>query len=369
MKVAVITRHAVINYGSLLQALATQTAIERLGHTCEIIDYIRDDEHYSQREKTLLKRKPSWNKNFLKRMLYLAMRQPDSRAAGKQFEKEQGKLLHLTRRYTSPEELKADPPTADIYVTGSDQVWGPVENGSYDDTYCLSFTQESAKRISYAASIGRTDMTPAHSTYFQTWLSRYAHVAVREESAAKILQGLGIHAEQVLDPTLLLDRIDWEVYATPLKLPEKYVLVYQLHNDKKLSNYAKRVAKHKKLPLIRISASRHQSRRGGKFKWKPLVGEFLTYIKQAEVLITDSFHGTAFAINFNTPFVEVLPNNNTGTRNISILKMTGLSHRILKDENDIALADQPIDFTEVNQRIAEEREKSLDLLCAMLKSE
>ena len=83
-------------------------------------------------------------------------------------------------------------------------------------------------------------------------------------------------------------------------------------------------------------------------------------------MITDSFHGTAFAINFNMPFVEVLPNNNTGTRNMSILRMTGLSHRILRDEEDIQLAKNKVDFTEANEVLKEKRIESLEILKKMI---
>ena len=82
-------------------------------------------------------------------------------------------------------------------------------------------------------------------------------------------------------------------------------------------------------------------------------------------MITDSFHGTAFAINFNTPFVEVLPNNNTGTRNMSILRLTGLSNRILKDD-DIDLAMTTIDFAETNRILEKKREESIEILKHML---
>ena len=82
-------------------------------------------------------------------------------------------------------------------------------------------------------------------------------------------------------------------------------------------------------------------------------------------MITDSFHGTVFAIIFNTPFVEVLPNNNTGTRNMSILRLTGLSNRILKDD-DIDLAMTTIDFSETNRILEEKRENSIEILKHML---
>lgn len=358
MKVAVITRHAITNYGSLLQAFATQQVIENLGHECEIIDYIREDESYTQHEKTLLARKPEWNRNPVKRVIYLTLRQPESIASGKKFEAEQSKYLHLTKRYSSPEALLEDKPIADIYMTGSDQVWGPVEDGTFDSSYCLSFTDKTDKKIAYAASFGRTEMTEDIENFFKKWLSQYRHIGVREDSAVSILSKVGIDSVQVLDPTLLLGPGFWSKVAKPIR-EKKYVLVYQLHNDKRVGAYADQVAKSLGLPLVRVSTSFHQISREGKFVWCPDTGKFLSYIKNAECMITDSFHGTAFAINFNTPFVEVLPNNQTGTRNMSILKLTGLSDRILSDDKDVTLAKKKIDYSKVNQIIEEKRRESL----------
>lgn len=367
MKIAVITRHAISNYGSLLQAYATQYILEKLGYQCEIIDYIRDDESYKQHEKTLLKQKSDWNNNFFKRALYLTIRQPESLVSGRRFEKERKKYLHLSRRYTDYKELKNNCPQADIYMTGSDQVWGPTENGIYDPTYCLEFTSEEAKRISYAASFGRTTMTQQVQQYYSRYLSRYAHISVRENSAVELVEKIGIKVEQVLDPTLLLSAQEWRSMFTFGKYAKKkYILVYQLHNDPMLSEYAKMVSKAKNLPLVRLSTAFHQIFRSGKFVWNPKVTEFLDYIAQADCLITDSFHGTAFAINLNTQFVEVLPNNNTGTRNQSILELTGLEERILKNETDIDLAFKKIDFNSVNEKIEKERERSLKILKKML---
>ena len=367
MKVAVITRHAITNYGSLLQAFATQQVIENLGHECVIIDYIREDESYKQHEVTLLANKPEWNRNPIKRATYLALRQPGSIASGKKFEAEQSRYLHLTKRYTAPGTLLEDKPVADVYMTGSDQVWGPVENGTYDSSYCLSFTDETDKRIAYAASFGRTEITKDIENFFKKWLSQYRYIGVREDSAVSILSSMGIDSTQVLDPTLLLDSVFWSKVARPIK-EKKYVLVYQLHNDKRVGEYAAKVAKASGLQLIRVSTSFHQISREGKFVWCPDIGEFLSYIKNAECMITDSFHGTAFAINFNTPFVEVLPNNKTGTRNMSILKLTGLSDRILTDDKDITLAKKKINYSGANQIIKQKRAESLSVLKNMIEN-
>lgn len=365
MKVAVITRHAITNYGSLLQALATQIVLERLGYESEIIDYIRDDESYQKHEITLLKRKPSWYNNPLKRIIYLSLRQPESIFAGRRFEKERRKLLKMSKRYSTFEALVQNPPDADIYLTGSDQVWGPVENGTYDPVYCLSFVPKGSKKISYAASFGHTDMNDELQEYFKHNLSGYDAITVRENSALKLLSDLGLKAKQVIDPTLLLTSDEWNKYIIPPKRG-KYILVYQLHNNPRLDLYAEKVSKDKQLPIVRVSALFHQIIRKGKLVVCPKMGEFLGYIRYAECMITDSFHGTAFALNFNIPFVEVLPNNNTGTRNISILMLTGLSNRILQDENDISLASEEIDFAPVNAILKRERLKSIDVLKGMI---
>ena len=235
-------------------------------------------------------------------------------------------------------------------MTGSDQVWGPVMNGTYDDSYCLSFTDKN--KVAYASSFGHIDITKELEDYYKKWLSKYKFIAVREDSAVDILKGINIEAKQVLDPTLLLDKSYWEKLSKPIK-KQKYVLVYQLHNNKELDDYAKRVAEMKGLPLIRISPFFHQVSRPGKFIWCPKLAKFLSYVMNAECMITDSFHGTAFAINFNTPFVEVLPNNNTGTRNLSILNLTKLTDRVLRDANNVDLANEEIDFSYANSVIEE----------------
>ena len=367
MKVAVITRHAITNYGSLLQAFATQKVIENLGYSCEIIDYIREDEAYTRQEKTLLAGKNSWNSNLIKKILYLILRQPESILAGKKFEKEREKYLNLSRHYNSINELSESGTFADVYMVGSDQVWGPVMDGTYDSAYCLAFVDDEVKKISYASSFGRSEMTSEKKKFFLKWLSRFDHISVREESAVKLLNEMGFDAAQVLDPTLLLDRSFWDAYAEPIE-EKKYVLVYQLHNDPKLGAYAKNIARYMNLPLIRVSVFLHQIKREGKLIWTPSIGQFLSYVKNATCMVTDSFHGTAFAINYNTPFIEILPNNGTGTRNINILKMTGLSDRILHDYEDITLASKEIDFANANYVLEKERKYSVQILEKMISS-
>ena len=132
-----------------------------------------------------------------------------------------------------------------------------------------------------------------------------------------------------------------------------------------MDDYAKRFAAHVGLPLVRVSPTLHQLARGGRFVFCPEIGTFLSYIKNVRYMLTDSFHGTAFAINFHTPFLEVLPNNKTGARNQSILQLTGLEDRIVTDFNDFSLADRQIDYAKVNEIMHRERERSMEKLAEL----
>ena len=358
-EIKVITRHAPSNYGSLLQSIATQTVLERLGFKCEIIDYVRDDEHGLRAVTTVLNGKTEWNGGVIKKIAYVALRYPEEKAAERKFARMRSKYLKLTRRCRTHADLEKL--GADVFMTGSDQVWGPTLNGRYDEAYFLEFVKDKPK-TAYAASFGRTDFTPETMAEYKKLLSSYSGIAVRENTAVDLLRKMGVEcAGQVLDPTLLLTGGEWSKFIEK-DIKGRYVLVYQLHNNPALSDYAIRFARHVGLPLYRISPTFHQIRRGGKFVYLPDLGEFLSYIKNCTYFITDSFHGTAFALNFNRQFVEILPNNKTGSRNQSILQLTGLQDRIVTDYNDFSISNREIDYERVNAVLGSEREKSMGVM-------
>jgi len=360
MDIKVITRHAPSNYGSLLQAIATQKVLEHMGHHCEIIDYQRKDERGLKAITTALANKKEWSGNPLKRLAYIGLRYPEEHWAELKFDKMRRKYLKMTRRCYSHEALSAL--TADVFMTGSDQVWGPTINGTYDKAYFLDFVSK-GKRVAYAASFGRTKLDDATTEAYRQMLKRYDAIAVREHSAVEMLDKMGVECVgQVLDPTLILSGEEWGKMADEPIIKDDYVLIYQIHNNPMLDRYAVSFANHVGLPLYRMSVSLHQVSRGGKFIYLPSVAEFLSLIKHCRYLVTDSFHGTAFAINFNKDFVEILPNNATGTRNQSILQLTGLQDRIVTDEMDFAIAGKTIDYGKVNDTIRNERDKSIGIM-------
>ena len=372
MTVKVITRHAPSNYGSLLQSIATQTVLEHLGYECKMIDYQRKDERGIRMVLNQVSRKKDFS-SPLKKLFYIIIRYPVEKYAQCRFDRMRNRYLKMTKRCTTPEDLSQL--KADAFMTGSDQVWGPVITGMYDAAYFLQFATGGAKRLSYAASFGKTNFDAATTRVYQQMLASYDEITVREDSAVQMLESWGAKNcyGQVLDPTLLLSADEWIdllVYEEmQIKYAsQKYILVYQIHNDRQLSSYALRLAAHTGLKLLRVNPFMHQVHRGGKFVLCPDVTEFLSLIKNATYIVTDSFHGTCFSLTFEKQFIEVLPNNTTGTRNQSILALTGLSNRIVYDFDDFSIINRMINYQPVREILAKERGRSVKMLKCLLNS-
>lgn len=362
MKVDVITRHAVANYGSILQSYSTQKVMEKLGVECEIINYIREDEKGKNIWKMLLKRSNKWNKNIITRLIYRIMQEPNYTYSYNKFLEFRKEILKETREYNSLDELKNDLPEADVFCTGSDQVWGQIGNEPYDEAYFLKFVPKNKKCIAYSASFGKKVNSKELLNNLNFLLKDYNKILVRENTAVEIIKSIGIeNVEQVLDPTLLLDKEEWSKLAIDIKNKSDYVLVYQLHDNKQFEIFSKQFAKKANLKLIRISPSISNIFKTGHTVFMPTPQEFLGYIKNAKYILTDSFHGTVFSILFNKNFIDILPDK-SATRIESILALTGLENRILKSYQDFSLINKNIKYKNINEILKKERIKSVNLL-------
>lgn len=360
-KVSLITRHAIVNYGSFLQTLATQNILEELGLEVDVIDYVRDDENYKNVTDLLLNKSKKWNKNMLTKTIYRAVQWPDHYLCGIAFEQKRKELLNMTQRYTSLDQLKKELLLADYYCTGSDQVWGEIGFEKYDGAYFYDFPRkEGSKLVAFAASFGKSQYEEYIMDEYKRLLKPYDHITVREKTALELVNQSGKEAQVILDPTLVFGKERWMKYLPTIK-SKKYVLLYQLNANKEMDDYAVQFAQKANLKLIRISVELHNGLRSGKFKWCLSPFEFMAYVNGAEYMITDSFHGTAFAIMFNTQFIEVLPEEKK-TRNKNILQMFGLEDRILENKSDYAFISKKIDYDLVNRKLKVEQEKSMNIL-------
>lgn len=362
MKINIITRHSVPNYGSILQTYSTQKALEKMGYDSEIIDYIKLEETNKRAVATNYGSNKSGIKEKIKKVIYIILQRPNVTKMNNAFKKFRKKYLKETiREYNSIEELSNNLPEADVYCTGSDQVWGKIGTEEYDKAYFLNFVPENKKCIAYAASFGVDKLPEKLNEDIKDLLKKYETILVRENTAEKIIREKGFdNVGQVLDPTLLLKKEEWDEICEPTKLDNKeYILVYQLHHNKEMEKYVKNLKKHTKLPIYRVNTSIYYGLKPGKFIYLPTPGQFVSYIKNAKYVVTDSFHGTVFSMIFQKQFIDILPGK-TATRIESILKLVGLSNRILRDNNDYSFLKDNIDFTQVNNILENERNKSIE---------
>lgn len=366
-KVGVITLHNSPNYGSCLQTYATQVVLARVGANAEIIDYYRKDaipENEVDRALNgqLVKKMPFFKVPGVKQIAKVPVSRMVARRRAPLDEFRHSRLSLTERSYYSAEELDANPPVADIYCTGSDQVWNSIWNNGFDRAFYLSFVPEGKRKIAYAASIGKAMLEDWEAEPMQKALSSYSCISVREQEAADLLESIGVHgAVPVIDPTLMLNRDDWEVIADGWVSPEPYILVYQLNRNAEFDSYVQKVAKRTGLKVMRIAYGVHEKRSGENAVICPSVGRFLSLFLGAEIVITDSFHGTAYSVNLGKKFVSISPGRFNG-RIANLLAMTGLDNHMLTSFSDFGIAEEIWNFDSAQYSLDQERERAISFL-------
>lgn len=361
MKIGLITRHAVPNYGSLLQAYSSVNLMEQLGYECKIINYIRYDERKNTLWKSILSTNNNWNSNILKRIIFNFIQKPSYRNMYKKFENYREDLLSgkLTKEFGSIDELKKDKLDFDIYCSGSDQLWGKISCDDFDPTYFLEFVSSDSICCSLSSSFGKDILSLELKNELPTICKKYSFLTVREQSAFDILDELGIKSKVILDPTMLVEK-DWNELANKshMNIKDNYILVYQLHNDKKFDKYLEELSRRKKLKIYRICPSIHHILKKGKSIYLPNIYDFLYLIKNAKLVITDSFHCSVYSILFNKTFGSYLANN-TNTRIINLVNQFDLKNKIIKMNDNFAWANDDVNWIKVNKKLKQLKEDSI----------
>lgn len=368
MHVSLITLHNVLNFGSCLQAYASQKTIEALGHSCEIVDYWRANNTPVGRAEASFNAgrlgsfAPLWKIAPLKSIAMIPYKKRMDRRA-KPFESYCKRYLNLTRPYYSESELEQDPPEADVYVTGSDQVWNSIWNEGFEEPYYLAWVPQRRRRVAWSASIGREKLDDWEIEPMREALARYDAISLRESSGVRLVRELGFpEARLVLDPTLMLDRDGWSKIATlPQGAEGSYILSYQLGSGEEFAAHVSGLSKRMGLPVVKLNFTGIESTGGLDVEPVPAVTDFVGLILNAAYVVTDSFHATSFCLNLGTPFTSIAPGR-FSTRLSSVLELTGAEERMLGDYADLSLVDSPIDFAKAQGRLAAKRSESLDFL-------
>lgn len=354
-KVLFITRHAVPNYGSILQAIASVEYFRLNGIEAEVLDYVPQNEKPENLYIPMLASSRFSNYRFLKGV-YTLIRRPDFKIMGEKFREYQKNLLPLTKEYNHLDE-NSELVKYDAYITGSDQVWGKIALDPYDKHYFWDFIKDD-NIFSFSASFGKTQYSKEELEVFEELLKKYRGITVRENTALDILKKMNIYnAKQILDPTLLVEKKYWNSFASSCMKRDKYIVVYQIHDNKEMNVYAKKMEKYLGIPLIRVSNSFSHIIRNGKLVYLPTPEEFLGLIRSAEYVLTDSFHATVFSILFERNF-SIVHSGVTNTRIESLLKTFDLENRSIKGFDDFTQTQRRIDYQKVNEILEKEREKS-----------
>lgn len=374
MKIGIITIQNVNNYGAELQCCALCRKLQSMGYDAEVINYLfgihPNHIHTGERRTVSI----SFKQDIKVRLLPIAqnllclLHHKTKKLRNQRFEEFHAKYNGLTKMvYPSVRSLYEANFDYDVLCIGSDQVWN-YEKGYSLEPFFASFDKKGTRKISYGSSIGLSKLSPEAENVFKKELSGFTSLSVREQQASDLLHKLlNKDVDVVLDPTLLLNSKEWlEVAKTEMCPNEKYVLVYIV--TIKPCNYvlevARKVAKERGLKIVRICRDAYPEHSGNDVEEILTAGpsDFVGLFSRAEFVVTNSFHGTVFAINFSKPFYSVIKrHHSTNSRLTSILEKLGLENRIVPVGSPMPDVID-IDYTVPNKKLEEERLHSIEYL-------
>lgn len=353
-----ITVHVGFNFGSKLQAIATSEVLKMVGYDSTCVNYI----------PPRITRSRYWGKpilnpiKFTRRLLFY----PFYLISERNFDGYLSKYCKVSKPFYAEDDFIKNCPKADVYVSGSDQLWNYKHNEGNDKHYFFDGIE--GKKIAYASSVGMTSLPEDYAAYVKEQLSQYSAISVREQSAVELLGKMGISATHVLDPTFMLNKEEWKPFASKRLVKEKYIFVYLPYNikDKDLIyRSVRKIAKEKNLKVVSYSDNVIKDKYADQTIYFVNPGEILSLILHAEVVMTNSFHGTAFSINLNKQFWTYMPSS-FSTRITSILNLCGLNDRLLEEEISDKQMNEIADFNHSNNVLQQERQKAYDFLTKAL---
>lgn len=369
MKIGVITfSQTKDNYGQILQCYAMQKYLQKLGHEPFLIQYqqpvaqkasfkiyniIKYILHFGTYVKWFFN-----NKKLQKQKYAYESSTKDVDRHFSQFLKDN---IELTKIYTK-QQLFDNPPIADAYVCGSDQIW------KCDDIFYLSFAPKTALRIAYAPSFGgEVSFAKETENMIKRELSLFSFLGIREEDGVKLCHRLGFsNAMKVVDPTLLLSSGDYNIVKTEIK-DSNFIFVYLLGNPTdcsidEIQKFAKTIGK--KVVYV-CSQGRHDIYD----KTYATIGEWLGYLSKADIVITNSFHCVVFSLIYNRQFVSLPLNKGFEKMNGRIkdlLGKIGLEDRIW-NHNLSEICSKTVRFDKFEEFVKVEKEKTMQNLTKVLK--
>ena len=359
-RVYTVTFHTADNYGAVLQAYALQQILLKKYDT-KILNY--DCQPISSEYKLFKKSRG----NFIKcgvQLLKDIVNIKKNYVRIKNFDKFRNNML-FTDKYSTKEQIINNYPRADVYITGSDQIWNPVLTDGLDDVFMLNFGHNDFKKIAYAASAGSNETLKKCEDELISNIKSIDYISAREENLSNLLTDkLGKNIPMVLDPSLLLSKNEWLSIVPSNKIfSEKYIFVYCGREPDYFYDIVNELAEETGY-LVVYSGRRdrehyYHCRKKSYYEFGP--AEFVSMIANAEYVVTASFHGTAFSIIFNKKLYAVL--NKYSDRLRTLLDKLKLNDCIVENLDDFKRKrNRKIDWEVVNNILKNERDKSINWL-------
>lgn len=385
-KIAILTYFNAYNYGGDLQCYALQRKLRNMGYDARVLNLARPvDSRYKKNEADTARFKKLYEysaksdkksklKNTVFRAissiysLFISSKIKKRNTSFKSFHKEHIKFS--TKQFINFSELYeyADKLDYTHYIVGSDQVWNYTYPFSVEP-YFLTFTDKAVK-ISYAASIGHSDLPEDIADIYKDWLQDFKAISLREQQGEELIKQITNRddIQTVLDPTFLLSKEEW-INGLSIDKPlveGDYLLVYLLSRSDESLDIAKKIAKMHNYKVVGITSSflRHKDVKGVDYFVGNSPKDFVNLFAYAKFAVTNSFHGTSFSINFNIPFISTTRRNKrVNSRFINILNKISLPNRLIYEGDNLDIENLPtIDFSVVNLALETERNKSLEFL-------
>lgn len=372
MKIKTLTTYDVYNYGASLQAYALQRYLTLLGHEVKIIRYQPD--YLSRKYDYKWVNPESWMSRYvLTRVVYRALKflqRQTTIGRKRQFDYFNHQVLVETNKlYKTYEDLSDNPPEADLFIVGSDQIWNVFYDAGRDPAFYLDFVREGLK-ASYAASFSYLDIDEGNKERISKSLKTFDAVSVREIHGLNILKNMDVDGEWVLDPVFLLSIDEWKKLMTNFVKTEPYMLIYDFEGNEALKTFAKDYAKKHGLKLYAIVDTYPLKYVHRNFK-KAGPQDFITLIYNCDAFVSNSFHGTAFSILFEKPvFVFNRHRHKVNSRMESLLHLFKLDASLIEDDASARSAlDNVFDYHETNAILEREKTKSVNFLNKVLSND
>ena len=366
-KIATITFHASHNYGSVLQAYALAKVIENQGCNVKILNYRTAE----QKKCYTLYRKYRGFKGAL-RNVYQRLISKKLKNRYKAFEHFINKILPVTEEINDYNGLKKFASEFDCYVCGSDQIWNPACL-DFSTAYYLDFVEDK-KCVAYAPSLGKGEFDSEHKKLIKGLLENVDYISVREKQGKALLETLTEKpVELVCDPVVLLGKQGWESVIPDIDVKKPYMFVYFLENNHGDRSYIDLISKTLGLKVVILNENVKDVFKNYIKKYDAYPLEFISLIKNAKFVYTNSFHATAFSTMFNVPCASMIAKvenvkNNNDSRKIDFLTALGLEKSIKKSLTKEEILELfKTDFIKANEELEKLREKSKNYLIKAIK--